>query len=197
MTDTSIHQPTSPQGNQWLKPYYFSRAAFSAVWVLAALTLGKSMPGVAAALLLVYPAWDAAANFVDARRHGGLRRNLPQSLNMVASGVTAAGVAITLGISMNAVLGVFGVWAILSGLFQLATGVRRWKYAGAQWAMILSGAQSALAGAFFVKQATAPTIPSITDVAPYAAFGAFYFFLSALWLAVSDMRGRKAASTQT
>jgi uncharacterized membrane protein HdeD (DUF308 family) len=197
MTDTNTNQPISPQGNQWLKPYYFSRAAFSAVWVLAALTVGKSMPVVAAALLFVYPAWDAVANFVDARRHGGLQRNLPQSLNMVVSAVTAAAVAIALGISMNAVLGVFGVWAVLSGLFQLATGVRRWKYAGAQWAMILSGAQSALAGAFFVKQAIAPTVPSITDVAPYAAFGAFYFFLSALWLAVSEMRRRKAPAIQT
>lgn len=195
MTDTNA-QPTPPQGNDWLKPYYFSRAAFSAVWVLAALTVGKSMPAVAAALLLVYPAWDAAANFIDARRHGGLRRNLPQSLNMVASAVTAAGVAITLGISMNAVLGVFGVWAVLSGLFQLATGVRRWKYAGAQWAMILSGAQSALAGAFFVKQATAAAVPGIAVVAPYVAFGAFYFLLSALWLTVSDMRRRKAAAIQ-
>ena len=195
MTDTSNH-PTSPQGNQWLKPYYFSRAAFSAVWVLAALTVGKSIPVAAAALLLVYPAWDAAANFFDARRHGGLRRNLSQSLNMIASAVTAVGVAIALTMSMNAVLGVFGVWAILSGLFQLATGVRRRKYAGAQWAMILSGAQSALAGAFVVKQATALTEPGIAAIAPYAAFGAFYFFLSAVWLTVSDMRQRKAASIQ-
>lgn len=109
MTNTNA-QPIPSQGNGWLKPYYFSRAAFSIVWVLAALTVGKNMPGVAAALLLLYPAWDAAANFVDARHHGGLRRNLPQSLNMIASTVTAAGVAIALGISMNAVLGVFGVW---------------------------------------------------------------------------------------
>jgi uncharacterized membrane protein HdeD (DUF308 family) len=190
-------QPTPPQENDWLKPYYFSRAAFSTVWVLAALMVGKNMPGVAAALLLLYPAWDAAANFIDARHHGGLQRNLSQSLNMIASAVTAAGVAIALGISMNAVLGVFGVWAVLSGLFQLATGVRRWKYAGAQWAMILSGAQSALAGAFFVKQAYATTVPGITVVAPYAAFGAFYFLLSALWLTVSDLRRRKAAAIQT
>ena len=196
MTDTYTHQTTSPQGNQWLKPYYFSRAAFSSLWVLAAFTLGKSMPGVAAALLLVYPAWDAAANFVDARRNGGLQQNRSQSLNMLASAVTTAAVAIALGIGMNAVLGVFGVWAVLSGLFQLATGVRRWKSHGAQWAMILSGAQSALAGAFFVRQAGAATVPGITDIAPYAAFGAFYFLVSAIWLVVSDMRSRKAASIQ-
>jgi hypothetical protein len=33
MTDINHHPLPSPQGNQWLKPYYFSRAAFSAVWV--------------------------------------------------------------------------------------------------------------------------------------------------------------------
>lgn len=111
---------------------------------------------------------------------------------MAVSGATTLAVAIALGISMNAVLGVYGVWAALSGLFQFATGVRRWKSYGAQWAMILSGAQSALAGAFFLKQASLSGSPGISDIAPYAAFGAFYFLVSALWLAVSDARRRRA-----
>jgi uncharacterized membrane protein HdeD (DUF308 family) len=38
---------------------------------------------------------------------------------------------------------VFGVWAILSGLFQLITAVRRWKSHGAQWIMILSTVKDA------------------------------------------------------
>ena len=29
----------------WLKSYYFTRAAFSAVWVAAAFTLGARLPG--------------------------------------------------------------------------------------------------------------------------------------------------------
>jgi uncharacterized membrane protein HdeD (DUF308 family) len=193
MSDTNRNQSALPQGNQWLKPYYFSRAAFSVVWVGLAFTVGKSMPGIAALLLFAYPIWDAAANLVDARRNGGLKRNPTQLLNAVVSGVTAVAVAIALGISMNAVLGVFGVWAILSGIFQLATAARRWKSYGAQWAMILSGAQSALAGVIFINQASGPKIPSIADIAPYAAFGAFYFLVSAVWLTVSDVRRRKAA----
>lgn len=193
MTGATTNQPTPSQGNQWLKPYYYWRAAFSVVWVAAAFTVGKSIPVLAALLLLVYPAWDAAANFVDAQRNGGLKRNGTQTLNMIVSGVTAAAVAIALRMSMNAVLGVFGVWAVLAGAFQLATGARRWTTYGAQWAMILSGAQSMLAGVFFVKQAGGATAPSIADIAPYAAFGAFYFLLSALWLTVSDLRRRKAA----
>ena len=191
MTDTMINQPKSLSGNRWLTSYYFARAAFSVVWVAAAFTLGKAMPSVAAVLLLVYPAWDAAANLVDARSNGGLKQNPTQMLNVVASGVTTIAVAIALGMSMNAVLGVFGVWAALAGFFQLATGVRRWKSVGAQWAMILSGAQSVLAGLFFFKQASAPKTPGITDIAPYAAFGAFYFLVSGLWLTVSEARRRK------
>ncbi|PXW51429.1 short repeat uncharacterized protein DUF308 [Methylobacterium sp. B4] len=84
-------------------------------------------------------------------------------------------------------LAVFGVWAILSGLLQLATGVRRWN-AGAQWAMALSGAQSALAGTYFIFKANGASTPGITDIAPYAAFGAFYFLVSAVWLTVAQAR---------
>jgi len=190
MTDITINQPTSTQGIQWLKSYYFARAAFSIAWVVAAFTVGRSVPAVAAVLLLAYPAWDAAANLLDAHRNGGLRQNPTQMLNVGVSGLTTAAVAIALGMSMNAVLGVFGVWAALAGIFQLATGVRRWKSYGAQWAMILSGAQSALAGVFFIGQASGAKVASIADIAPYAAFGAFYFLVSAVWLTVSDARRR-------
>jgi hypothetical protein len=195
MTHVTAGQQRSSQGNTWLKPYYFTRAAFSVVWVATAFTLGKTMPAVGAGLLVLYPAWDAAANFLDAQRNGGLKRNPAQALNALVSGATTVAVAVALGTGLNAVLGVFGVWATLAGVFQLATGVRRWSRHGAQWAMILSGAQSALAGAFFVKQAAAPTVPGITDIAPYAAFGAFYFLLSAVLLAVSDARGRKSRAS--
>lgn len=177
--------------SSWLKSYYFIRFAVAAAWVLLAFTASRTMPSLAAIMLVAYPAWDALANFVDAQRSGGLSRNKTQLLNLVISIITTAAVAIALGKSMNAVLAVFGVWAVLSGLFQLATAVRRWK-SGAQWAMVLSGAQSALAGIFFVRMAGSAATVGITDVAPYAAFGAFYFLVSAAWLTVSDAR-RKAA----
>ena len=57
---------------RWLKLYYFIRAGFSAVWVAAAFTVGQHSPILAMILLVVYPAWDAAANYVDAARSGGL-----------------------------------------------------------------------------------------------------------------------------
>jgi hypothetical protein len=192
MTSMTIDTPQAAQKNDWLKSYYFTRAAFSVVWVIAAFTIGKAIPALGAAMLVAYPAWDAVANYVDAQRSGGLKRNPTQTLNVLVSVVATAAVGVALTISMNAVSGVFGVWAALSGLSQLATGVRRWKSYGAQWAMILSGAQSSLAAAHFVQRAFASDMPDVTNVAPYAAFGAFYFLVSAISLTVSDKRRRNA-----
>jgi uncharacterized membrane protein HdeD (DUF308 family) len=120
-----------------------------------------------------------------------LGQNRTQTINVVVSVATTLAVVLALGMSMNWVLGVFGVWAILSGLLQLGTAIRRGKSYGAQWAMILSGGQSALAGAFFIMQVRMPMPPSITSVAGYAAVGAVYFLVSAVWLSVSQLR-RKA-----
>jgi len=175
---------------QWLKQYYSLRAAFSVAWVVAAFAVASKSPAIAGALLVLYPAWDAAANLVDAMRSGGLARNRTQALNVLVSLVTTVAVIVALQASMNWVLGVFGAWAILSGLLQLGTAIRRWKSFGAQWAMVLSGGQSALAGGFFIAQALTPAVPSIANVAGYAGVGALYFLVSAVWLTVSDWRRR-------
>ena len=188
--EKTLADPATTDGRGWLKTYYFTRAAFSIAWVAAAFSLAHGAVAVVGALLLIYPAWDAAANLVDGRRNGGLRRNPTQALNAAVGVVTTAAVAVALTMGMNAVLGVFGVWASLAGLLQLATALRRRKSVGAQWPMILSGAQSTIVGATFVHQALAPQTPSITAIAPYAAFGAVYFSISALWLARSDAQRR-------
>jgi uncharacterized membrane protein HdeD (DUF308 family) len=179
----------APRGNdQWLKLYYFTRAAFSVLWVAAALTIGQHSFAVAAALLVLYPAWDALANVIDAARSGGLAVNRSQAINVAASSVMTIAVIVALTMSMNWVLGAFGLWAIFSGLLQLGTAVRRWKTSGGQWAMILSGGQSALAGALFIFQAQMPQEPSISTVAGYAGVGAFYFLVSAIWLSIALSR---------
>jgi hypothetical protein len=54
--------------------------------------------------------------------------------------------------------------------------------------MVLSGAQSALAGAFFIVQAQSPTPPALANIAGYAGFGAFYFLISALSLSIGSRR---------
>ncbi|MBN7809142.1 DUF308 domain-containing protein (plasmid) [Agrobacterium rosae] len=173
---------------QWLKQYYFTRAAFSVLWVTAALTIGQQSFAVAAALLIAYPAWDAAANVVDAARSGGLAVNRSQAINVTASSIMTIAVIIALTMNMNWVLGAFGLWAIFSGLLQLGTAVRRWRTSGGQWAMVLSGGQSAVAGALFILQAQMPQEPSISTVAGYAGVGAFYFLVSAIWLTIALSR---------
>ncbi|WP_420136912.1 DUF308 domain-containing protein [Sphingomonas sp.] len=172
-------------GSHWLKRYYGVRALVSFLWVALAFTIGKAQPAIGAALLVAYPAWDCLANLIDARRSGGLLANPSQFLNVVVSAIVMVAVIATVGNDLHASIGVIGVWATLSGLLQLATGVRRWRSASAQWPQILSGAQSTLAGAHFLVQATNLASPvSVAIVAPYAAFGAVYFTISAVVLAL-------------
>lgn len=187
--DTALD--TTRAAQSWLKTYYFLRFGVSTAWVIAAFTIARTEPMLSAIMLVAYPAWDAIANYVDASRSGGLGRNKSQMLNFIVSVITAVAVAQALRYGMHTVLGVFGVWAVLSGLFQLVTAVRRRKVYGAQWAMILSGAQSGLAGAHMLSKAAGVLPTGIADIAPYAAFGAFYFLVSALWLTVGDARRRE------
>lgn len=177
-------------GAKALRNYYLLRGLVSAAWVVAAFTVGRHSPPAATALLIAYPAWDAAANLFDALRSGGLSRNPAQAVNAVVSAATAAAIAAA-GDNIGVVLGAFGAWAILAGLLQLIAGVRRWRIAGAQWAMVLSGAQSMLAGGFFLTLAAKPAGHGIQDLAGYAGFGAFYFLVSAIWLTVRAWRSRR------
>jgi uncharacterized membrane protein HdeD (DUF308 family) len=166
-----------------LRDFYFLRAGVAFTWVALVLLLSNlsSPPLVTGVLLVLYPAWDALANLIDARRSGGLRANPGQRLNVVVSIATAAVLAVALVIRGNAggVL-VFGIWALLSGGLQLFVGIRRRKVGG-QVFMMISGAQSVLAGAFMTFQAFGDA-PTIAKLAPYAAFGGLYFLLSALRL---------------
>jgi uncharacterized membrane protein HdeD (DUF308 family) len=181
------------KGADALVRYYFIRAGVAAVWVAAAFTIAPSNPILAGVLLVIYPAWDALANARDALANGGFRANAPQALNTAVSAAIALAVLTALQIDMRLVLVLFGAWAILAGLLQLAVGVRRWRAYGAQWAMVLSGAQSALAGGFFIKSAAGPFASVITVVAPYAAFGAFYFLVSGILLALKTRRRAETA----
>lgn len=175
--------PSDLQRAAWLRKLYFIRAAFSLVWVALAFTATKQSPAMAtvltAFLLVVYPAWDALANRLDAGMTGGTRANPTQVLNMWISTLVAIAVVVSLALKLQIILVIFGAWAIVSGLLQLATAIRRRKSNRGQWAMMLSGAQSALAGGFFVTQQGGST-PVLQTLVGYAAFGAVYFLISGL-----------------
>ena len=173
-----------------LRNFYLLRSGVAFAWVALAFLLAAAPPLVVGTLLVLYPAWDAFANVIDANRSGGLQANPGQKFNALTSIVTAACMAVAFVLQGNAggVL-VFGIWALLAGLFQLAVGIQRRKLGG-QVFMMISGAQSALAGVFFVAKSFGDA-PTIAQLAPYAAFGGIYFLLSALWLTFK--RGRAEA----
>jgi uncharacterized membrane protein HdeD (DUF308 family) len=177
----------------WLQKFYFLRAGAAAAWVALVFMTAPAPVGLAAALMVIYPAWDALANWLDARQSGGLHFNRGQTFNMIVSVITAICMAIAVPLHGNAggVL-VFGSWALLAGLFQLAVGIRRRKLGG-QVFMMISGAQSALAGALFIHQSQG-VAPGLVQLAPYAAFGGFYFLASALWLTFRKNGAARAVS---
>jgi len=194
MQQRDFTKPVQTKG-EGLKTYYFLRAGISVIWIALALAIGRSSPPFAAILLVLYPTWDAIANAFDAQKNGGFRSNLSQTFNFAISLVMAVWIVYSLGVGMKPVLVPYGAWAFLAGVFQLATGVRRWKTAGGQWVMILSGGQSALVSFHFFQKSTAMPAPGIEAVIPYACLGAFYFLLSAILLTVKDARQRAANKT--
>lgn len=164
-----------------LRTLYFTRAAFSIVWVILVALLAKTNVTIATILFIVYPAWDAIATFFDINANAPAANKTPQYVNAGISIVTTIAVIIALQKGIPEALIVFGVWAILTGLIQLILGLRRRKLMGGQWPMIISGGQSMLGGTSFIVMAHAPN-QGITTLAGYAAFGAFYFLLAAFRL---------------
>ncbi|RST51938.1 DUF308 domain-containing protein [Variovorax sp. DXTD-1] len=176
----------------WLRKLYFIRAAFSFAWVALAFTLAKESPTLASGLLIVYPAWDALANLQDARMTGGAKANPTQILNAWISGLVTAAVVASLALKLQIILAFFGGWAIVAGLLQLATAIRRRKGDRGQWVMMLSGAQSALAGGFFVAQ-QGSAAPAVQTFGGYAAVGAGYFLISGLVILFRQSKDRSAS----
>ncbi|UOQ70380.1 DUF308 domain-containing protein [Hymenobacter cellulosilyticus] len=167
---------------QALRTLYFVRAGFSLVWVSLVFLSVKSSPTLTTVLLLLYPAWDVLATFGDIRANRGTRTSMqPQYVNIIIGSLTTVAVAVALRQGVPAVLIVFGVWAVLTGLIQLLLGLQRRRQLGGQWPMMLSGGQSMIAGVVFVLQAHNPT-QGVTNLAGYSAVGAFYFLLAALRL---------------
>jgi len=164
-----------------LRRLYFIRAAFSVSWVILISLFAKTSIGITSILLVIYPAWDLIATFGDIRANQNSPSKTPQYVNAVISLVTTIAVGLALQKGVPETLIVFGAWAILTGFIQLVLGLQRRRLLGGQWPMILSGGQSVIAGVSFIIMAHAPTM-GIINLAGYAAFGAFYYVLSAFRL---------------
>lgn len=185
--------PASTAGS--LRTLYFVRAAFSVVWVILVFVLASTVttaakPSVAAVILLtIYPLWDALATVADIRATPSATTHLPQFINIAAGVIAAVAIFISTLSSLTPALIVFGVWAFLSGGFQLLLALRRRTPVGGQWPMIISGGLSVLAGISFVVTAGAPKT-GLTTLGGYSAFGAFWYLLGAILLIRAARRAR-------
>lgn len=164
-----------------LRKLYITRVAFSVIWITLVITLAKTNDTLATILFIIYPAWDVVATFFDIKANPPAANKSPQYVNIGIGILTTIAVIIALQSGIPEALMVFGVWAILTGLIQLILGIRRRRHFEGQWPMIISGAQSMLAGGFIIASAQTPN-QGVTSLASYSAFGAFYFALAALRL---------------
>ncbi|HEY1016456.1 MAG TPA: hypothetical protein VGE07_27345 [Herpetosiphonaceae bacterium] len=182
MTATSS-QPTrtAPATAHALRKLYLIRAAFSTIWVTAMVLAGRPAPLIGAWLLVLYPAWDAAATLIELRLDGDARVHIAQYLNLAGSALATIAFGIALHSPLPAKITIFGIWALGAGLLQLAVGIARRRRLGGQWAIIASGAQSSIAGGAFLLGAHTASI-GLHSLAGYAAVGAVYFLISALRL---------------
>jgi uncharacterized membrane protein HdeD (DUF308 family) len=164
-----------------LRNLYFIRATFSVAWIILMVLFGKTAIGFASILLIIYPAWDVAATFLDIRANHNSRSKTPQYVNALISSITTVAVIIALRKGVPEALIVFGAWAIGTGLIQLILGLRRKKFLEGQWPMIISGGQSVIGGIANIILAHDST-KGIPGLSTYVAFGAFYYLLAAFRL---------------
>lgn len=163
-----------------LRNLYFVRFGFAIVWAILLMPIAKSInPGVVA-LVIIYPLFDVAAAIIDYRSSGSSRPRAPLYINMALSLLTAIGLAVVVGSGIPDVLRVWGGWAITAGIVQLIVAVLRWRLGG-QFAVILSGGISVLAGIGFVVMAGGSN-PALTGVGGYAILGGIFFLVSAIRL---------------
>lgn len=168
---------------QSLRNLYFVRTAFQVLWAATVITTAIKQPQIAAILFLVYPLWDVACTVYDlstSSKSGSARTS--QMINALLGVAAAIGIGLTVFHQPMYSVAVFGVWAFGAGLLQLVLGlIRRKQLRGGQWAMILSGAQSMIAGvAYFLGGLYDKR--HIKDVGGYATFGAIYFLIGGILL---------------
>lgn len=180
MTTTEQLTSTTPLAST-LRRLYFGRFSFAVVWALLLAFVSPHVPALLPALVVVYPLVDAASAFIEYRAAGTSPRSRVSALaNVVLSVVAAIALGWASSVSATAILIVWGVWAIVSGVTQLLTAVSR-RRLGGQWPVILSGGLSFLVGFTFIAQ-SAGGAASVTGIAGYATLGGIFFLISAIRL---------------
>jgi uncharacterized membrane protein HdeD (DUF308 family) len=117
---------------------------------------------------------------IDFRSSGSSRAKAPLYINMGLSLLTAIGLVAAVSSGIPDVLRVWGAWAITAGIVQLIIAILRYRLGG-QWAMILSGGISVIAGSSFILMAGGPNA-TLTGIGGYAILGGIFFLASAIRL---------------
>jgi hypothetical protein len=173
-----------------LRNLYFVRTIVQAIWAGAVIATALKNPALAATLLILYPLWDVACTLYDLKASAGSDSPTIHYLNAAAGVITAIAIGLTVYSHTQYAVAAFGGWAFVAGLLQLVVGIVRRQRLGGQWAMILSGTQSTLAGvAFLLGGLSGKT--HIKDIAGYALFGALFFLIAGVLL------NRKMPALQT
>lgn len=181
MSSSPVLDTVAPAaGRRTLRNLYYARFGFAVVWAASTAMIATSIGPAAVVLLVIYPLFDVAAAVVDYRSSGAERAKAPLYINMVVSLLAAAGLGYAVTSGIPDVLRVWGAWAIAAGIVQLIVAVLRYRLGG-QWAMILSGGISVLAGGSFLAMASGPNA-SLAAVAGYATLGGIFFLISAVRL---------------
>lgn len=150
------------------------------MWAGLLFTSASQLGPISVTLLVLYPLFDLAAALIDVRSPQATTPALGLYVNIVISALAGIGLTFAATSGIPAVLRVWGTWAVVAGLTQLAVGVSR-RALGGQWPMIISGAISTIAGTTFVLQATQPNA-SFSSLAGYATLGGLFFLASAIRL---------------
>jgi hypothetical protein len=155
------------------------RAAVGLVWAvvvaIAAGSAGMDLSAGLALLVTAYPVIDVVASLAEAAQGGPAAGRL--RFNAAVSTLAAAGLAVAaFGSDVSAVLAVFGAWAIVSGLIQLANAIQRRRTGAREIPMLISGGLSAIVGIAIIASSRGDD-PRLDTLAGYAAFGAVLFLI--------------------
>jgi uncharacterized membrane protein HdeD (DUF308 family) len=164
------------------------RGLVAIAWAAGFSTVSGSLTAVCVVLLIGYPLIDVVASLLDAREDPGTPARTLQIFNTALSALAALALGLAAVGGVGAVLFVFGVWAIVSGIAQFSVAIRRRSTdLGRQWPMLIAGALSVIAGASYLPAALGGA-PALTMLIVYTAAGGVFFVLQAASLAWRQRR---------
>lgn len=168
------------QATKGLRNLYLTRTAVQLVWAVATIAIAPRNPALGAALLVLYPLWDVACTLYDLKTSRDAS-SATLYVNAAVGTLAAIGIGLTGYGHPQYAVAIFGGWALVAGLLQFAVGLFRRQRMGGQWAMILSGLQSTVAGVAFVLGGLKDKFHP-KDLGGYAIFGAVYFLIGGVLL---------------